>query len=136
MMWLMLGLITLLGLLLVWVATRENRSARVLGAVAVLVHTLALIGGLGLEPTSIWITVVGVIAVASQAIVLGVITLWIATMQSRVSRAIGSLILAALSIALTYGMIFGPVWKINVLNVIAITLTWILGRQRRVLARA
>ena len=136
MVWLTLGLTTLVGLLLVWAATRENRVGRILGAVAVLVHTLALIGGPGLEPTSIWITVVGVTAVASQAIVLGVVTLWIATSQSRVGRMIGGLILAVLSIALTYGMIFGPVWKINVLNVAAMTLTWILGRQRRVLARA
>jgi hypothetical protein len=136
MVWLSLGLTTLLGLLLVWIATRENRSARVLGAVAVLVHTLTLIGGLGLEPTSIWIPVVGVTAVASQAIVLGVVTLWIVTRQSRVGRVIGGFILAVLFMALTYGMIFGPVWKINVLNVAAMTLTWILGRQRRVLARA
>src|SRR5688572_27123784 len=134
MVWLTLGLTTLLGLLLVWIATQDNRSARILGAGAVLVHTF--IGGLSLKPMSIWIPVVGVTAVASQAIVLGVVTLWIATRQSRVGRAIGSLILAVLSIALTYGMIFGPVWKINVLNVAAITLTWILGRQRRVLARA
>jgi len=75
-----------------------------------------------------------VIGVASQATVLGVVTLWIATRQSRVGRVIGGLILAVLSIAVTYGMIFGPVW-INVLNVVAITLTWILGRQRRILAR-
>ena len=136
MVWLTLGLTTLLGLLLVWIATPENRSARILGAAAVLVHTLTLIGGLGLEPTSIWIPVAGVIGVASQATVLGVVTLWIATRQSRVGRVIGGLILAVLSIALTYGMIFGPVWNINVLNVAAITLTWILGRQRRVLARA
>jgi len=136
MVWLTLGLTTLLGLLLVWIATQDNRSARILGAGAVLVHTFMLIGGLSLKPMSIWIPVVGVTAVASQAIVLGVVTLWIATRQSRVGRAIGSLILAVLSIALTYGMIFGPVWKINVLNVAAITLTWILGRQRRVLARA
>lgn len=136
MVWLTLGLTTLLGLLLVWIATRENRSARFLGAVAVLVHTLTLIGGLSLEPTSIWIPVVGVTAVASQAIVLGVVTLWIATRQNGVGRIIGGLILAALTMALTYGMIFGPVWKINVLNVAAMALTWILGRQRRVLARA
>jgi hypothetical protein len=131
-----LGLTTLLGLLLVWIATRDNRSARILGAGAVLVQTFMLIGGLSLKPTSIWIPVVGVTGVASQAIVLGVVTLWIATRRSRVGRAIGGLILAVLSIALTYGMIFGPVWKINVLNVAAITLTWILGRQGRVLARA
>ena len=136
MVWLTLGLTTLLGLLLVWIATQESRSVRFLGAAAVLVHTLTLIGGLGLEPTSIWIPVVGVTAVASQAIVLGVFTLWVATRQSRVGRAIGGLILAVLSLALTYGMIFGPMWKINVLNVAAVTLTWILGRQRRVLARA
>jgi hypothetical protein len=136
MVWLTLGLTTILGLLLVWIATQESRSARILGAAAVLAHTLTLIGGLGLEPTSIWITVAGVIGVVSQATVLGVVTLWIATRQSRVGRVIGGSILAVLSMALTYGMIFGPVWKINVLNVAAITLTWILGRQRRVLARA
>ena len=136
MVWLTLGLTTLLGLLLVWIATQENRAARVLGAVAVLVQTLTLIGGLGLEPTSNWLPIVGVTAVASQAIVLGVVTLWIATRQSRVGRVVGGFILAVLSIALTYGMIFGPVWKINVLNVAAITLTWILGRQRGGLARA
>jgi hypothetical protein len=135
MMWLLLGLTTMLLLLLVWIATKESRSIRVLGVAAVLVHTLTLIGGLGLEPTGIWITVAGVIGVASQAAVLGVVTLWIATRQSRVGRVIGGLILAVLSIALTYGMIFGPMWKINVLNVAAITLTWILGRQGRVLAR-
>ena len=136
MMWLALGLTTMLLLLVVWIATQENRSARILGAVAVLVHTLTLIAGLGLEPTSIWIPVAGVISVASQATVLGVVTLWIATRQSRVGRILGGLILAVLSIALTYGMLFGPMWKINVLNVAAITLAWILGRQRRVLARA
>jgi hypothetical protein len=136
MVWLTLGLTTLLGLLLVWIVTQDNRNARILGAAAVLVHTLMLIGGLGLEPTSIWIPVVGVIAVAAQAAVLGVVTLWIATRQSRVGRAIGGLTMAVLSIALTYGMIFGPVWKINILNVAAMTLTWILGRQRRVLVRA
>lgn len=135
MVWLTLGLITLLGLLLVWIATQENRTARFLGVVAVLAHTLTLIAGLRLEPTSIWITVAGVIAVVSQATVFGVVTLWIATRPSRVGRVIGGVILAVLSAALTYGMIFGPVWKINVLNVAAITLTWILGRQRRVLAR-
>ena len=136
MIWLTLGLTTLLGLLLVWIATQENRSARILGAAAVLVHTLTLIGGLGLEPTSTWIPVASLIGVVSQATVLGVVTLWIATRQSRAGRVIGGLILAVLSMALTYGMIFGPVWKINVLNVAAITLTWILARQRRVLARA
>ena len=66
MVWLTLGLMTLLGLLLVWIATQENRSARILGASAVLVHTLTLIGGLGLEPTSIWILVAGVIGVAHR----------------------------------------------------------------------
>jgi hypothetical protein len=76
MVWLTLGLTTLLGLLLVWIATQENRSARILGAVAVL------------------------------------------------------------SIALTYGMIFGPMWKVNVLIVAAIALTWIVGRQKRELVRA
>ena len=136
MVWLTLGLTTLLGLLLVWIATQENRSARILGAAAVLVHTLTLIGGLGLEPTSIWIPVAGVIAVASQATVLGVVTLWIATRQSRVGRVIGGLILAVLSTALTYGMIFGPMWKVNVLIVATIALTWIVGRQRRESVRA
>ncbi len=135
MMWLLLGLTTMLLLLLVWIATKESRSVRVLGAAAVLVHTLTLIGGLGLEPTSIWITVAGAIGVASQATVLAVVTLWIATRQSRVGRVIGALILAVLSVALTYGMIFGPMWKINVLIVAAITFTWILGQQRRVWAR-
>ena len=129
MVWLTLGLTTLLLLVLVWIATQENRSARILGAAAVLVHTLTLIAGLGLEPTSIWIPVAGAISVASQATVLGVVTLWISTRQSRIGRVIGGLILAALSMALIYGMILGSVWKINVLNVAAITLTWILGRR-------
>jgi hypothetical protein len=136
MVWLTLGLLTLLGLLLVWVATRDDRNARIIGAFAVVVHTLTLIAGVSLEPTSMWIPIAGVIAVVSQAAVLGVVTLWISTRQSRVGRGVGGLILAVLFIALTYGMIFGPVWKINVLNVAAITLTWILGRrQRRVLPR-
>ena len=132
MVWLTLGLTTLLGLLLVWVATRESRSARILGAAAVLVHTLTLIGGLSLEPTSIWIPVAGVIAVAAQAAVLGVVTLWIATRRSRVGRVIGGSILAVLSVALTYGMVLGPVWKVNLLIVATIALTWIFGRQKRV----
>ena len=51
-------------------------------------------------------------------------------------RVIGGLILAVLSMALTYGMIFGPMWKINVLIVAAIALTWIFGRQKRELVRA
>lgn len=136
MVWLTLGVTTLLGLLLVWIATQENRSARLLGAAAVLVHTLTLIGGLSVEPASIWIPVAGVIAVASQAAMLGVVTLWIATRQSRVGRVIGGLILAVLSMALTYGMIFGPVWKVNVLIVATIVLTWIFGRQKRELVRA
>jgi hypothetical protein len=136
MVWLTLGLTTLLGLLLVWVATQENHSARMLGAAALLVHTAVIIAGLGLEPTSIWITVAGQIAVVAQAAVLGVVTLWIATRPSRISRAIGGLILAVLSLALTYGMIFGPVWKINVLIVAAIALTWIFGQQKRKLVRA
>ena len=136
MVWLTLGLITLLGVFLVWISTQESRGARILGAAGVVVHTLLLIAGLDLEPTSIWIPVIGATAIVSQAIVLGVVTLWIATRQSRVGRVIGGLILAVLSIALTYGMIFGPVWKINVLNVAAITLTWILGRRRRLLVRA
>ena len=136
MTWLALGLTTTLLLLFVWMATQENHSARMLGAAGVLVHTLTLIAGLVLAPTSIWIPVIGVIGVASQAIVLGVVTLWIATRRSRVGRIVGGVILAVLAIAMTYGMIFGPMWKINVLNVAAITLTWILGRQRRVLARA
>ena len=129
--WFALGLITMAGLLLVWIATRENRGARILGAAAVLVHTLTLIGGISLERASIWIPVAGVIGVASQAAVLGVVTLWIATRQSRVGRGIGGSILAVLCLAFTYGMIFGPVWKINILNVAAITLTWIVGRRRR-----
>jgi hypothetical protein len=136
MVWLTLGLTTLLGLLLVWLATQENRSARILGAAAVLAHTLTLIGGLSLEPMSIWIPVAGVIAVASQATVLGVLTLWIATRQSRVGRVIGGLILAALSMALTYGMIFGPMWKVNVLIVATVALTWIFGQQKRESVRA
>ena len=136
MVWLTLGLTTLLGLLLVWIATRENRSARILGAAAVLVHTLTLIAGLNLEPASNWIPIVGVIAVASQAAVLGVVTLWIATRQSRAGRVIGGVILAALSVALTYGMIFGPTWKINILIVATIALTWIFGAKKRALVRA
>jgi len=136
MIWLTLGLTTMLGLLLVWIATQENRSARILGAAAVLVHTLTLIGGLGLEPMGIWITVAGLIAIASQATVVGVVTLWIATRQSRIGRIIGGLVLAVLSIALTYGIIFGPMWKVNVLIIATITLTWIVGRQRRDLRRA
>jgi hypothetical protein len=136
MVWLILGLTTLPGLLLVGIATRENRSARMLGAAAVLVHTLMLIGGLGLEPTSIWVTVAGLIAVISQAAILGVVTLWIVTRQSRVGRVIGGLILAMLSMALTYGMVFGPMWKVNILIVATIALTWILGRQKRELVRA
>jgi hypothetical protein len=136
MIWLTLGVTTLFGLFLVWIATQGNRGARILGAGAVMVHTVMLIAGLGLKPPSIWIPVVGVTAVASQSVVLGVVTLWIATRQSSVGRVIGGLILAALSMALTYGIIFGPVWKINVLNVAAMTLTWILGRQGRGLARA
>lgn len=131
MVWLTLGLTTLLGLLLVWIATQENRTARILGAAAVLVHTLTLIVGLGLEPTSIWIPVAGAIAVTSQATVLGVVTLWVSTRQSRIGRVIGGLILAVLAVALTYGMIVGPVSKINVLNVAAITLTWIVARRKR-----
>ena len=136
MVWLTLGLTTLLGLLLVWIATQENRSARVLGAAAVLVHTLMLIGGLGLAPTSIWVTVAGLIAVISQATILGVVTLWIATRQSRAGRLIGGFILAVLSVALTYGMVFGPMWKVNLLIVATIALTWIFGRQKRELLRA
>jgi hypothetical protein len=136
MIWLTLGLTTLLGLILVWIATRENRSARILGAFAVLVHTLTLIGGLGLEPTNIWIRVAGVIAVAAQATVLGVVTLWIVTRPSRVGRVIGGLILAVLSMALTYGMIFGPMWKVNIVIVATIALTWIFGGQKRELVRA
>ena len=136
MVWLILGLTTLPGLLLVGIATRENRSARMLGAAAVLVHTLMLIGGLGLEPTSIWVTVAGLIAVISQAAILGVVTLWIVTRQSRVGRVIGGLILAMLSMALTYGMVFGPMWKVNILIVATIALTRILGRQQRELVRA
>jgi hypothetical protein len=97
----------------------------------VVVHTLTLIGGLGLQPASVWITVAGLIAVISQAAFLGVVTLWIATRQSRVGRVIGGLILALLSMALTYGMVFGPMWKVNVLIVATIALTWIFGRQKR-----
>jgi hypothetical protein len=90
-----------------------------------------LIVGLGLEPTSIWITVAGLTAIVSQATILGVVTLWIATRQNRVGRVIGELILAVLSMALTYGMIFGPMWKVNVLIVATIANTWIAGRQKR-----
>lgn len=43
---------------------------------------------------------------------------------------------AVLSMALTYGMIFGPMWKVNVLIVATIALTWIFGRQKRELVRA
>jgi len=136
MVWLTLGLTTLLGLFLVWIATQDNRSARILGAAAVMVHTLTLIGGLSSEPTSIWIAVAGVIGVVSQATVLGVVSLWIATRQSRLGRVIGGLILAVLSMALTYGMIFGPMWKVNVLIVATIALTWVFGRQKRELVRA
>ena len=53
----------------------------------------------------------GLITVISQRGLLGVVTLWIATRQSRVGRVIGGSILAVLSMALTYGMIFGPMWK-------------------------
>src|SRR5262245_3396692 len=128
MIWLTLVLAALLGLLLlwiVWIATGENRSARILGAAAVLVHTLILIGGLGLEPMSIWTTVAGLIAVLSQAAMFGVVTLWIVTRQSRVGRLVGGSILAVLSIALTYGMIFGPMWKVNVLIIATNALVWI-----------
>jgi hypothetical protein len=129
--WLTLGLTTVLGLLLVWIATKENRRARILGATAVLVHTLALLGGLGLDPASVWIAVAGVVAVAAQAAVLGVVTLWIATRRSRGGRVIGGLVLAVLSMSLAYGMMFGPMWKANVVIVAAIALTWIFGRQKR-----
>ena len=131
MVWLTLGLITLLGLLLVWAASRDNRSARIVGAAAVLLHMLTLMVGLGSDPASIWISIAGVIGVASQAVLLSVVTVWIATTRSRAGRVVGGLILAALAVALTYGMIFGAVWKINVLNVAAIALTWIVGRRER-----
>lgn len=36
---------------------------------------------------------------------------------------------------LTYNMIFGPVWKTNVLIVATIAFTWIFGRQKRKLVR-
>ena len=134
MVWLTLGLTTLIGLTLVWIATQENRSARILGAVAVLVHTLMLIGGLGLEPTSTFVTIAGLIAVISQAAILGVITLWISTTESRLGRFVGGVILAALSVALTYGVVFGPMWKVNVLIVATIALTWVFGRRKRTLA--
>ena len=84
-----------------------------------------------MEPTNSWIPVAGAIGVASQATLLGVVTLWVSTRQNRVGRVIGGFILAVLSMALAYGMVFGPVWKINVLNVAAITLAWILGRRQR-----
>jgi hypothetical protein len=89
-----------------------------------------------LEPTRIWIPVAGVFSVAYQATVLGVVTLWISSRKSRVRRVIGGLILAVLSMALTYGMIFGPMWRVNVLIVATIALTWIFGRQKRELMRA
>ena len=92
---------------------------------------LVLIGGLGLEPSSSWRTVAGLIAVISQATILGIVTLWIATRQSRVSRVIGGLILALLSIALMYAWFSDPMWKVNVLIVATIALTWIFGRQRK-----
>ncbi len=124
-----LGLTTLIGLLLVWIATKETRKARMLGAIAVLVHSLALLGGLGLEPTSAWIPVVGVVVVTAQAAVLGVVALWIATRRRRLGRVVGGLVLAVLSIGLAYGMVFGPMWKVNVLIVVSIVLAWIAGRR-------
>ena len=88
-----------------------------------------------MEPTSIWIPVAGVIAVISQATLLGVVTLWIARDRAAFGRVIGGFILAVLSTALTYGMVFGPMWKVNVLILATIALTWIFGRQKRKLVR-
>jgi hypothetical protein len=57
MIWLALGLTTLLPLLLVWVATQESRGARILGAAAVLVHPLILLLGQVAAPSGIWTSV-------------------------------------------------------------------------------
>jgi hypothetical protein len=41
-----------------------------------------------------------------------------------------------LSMALTYGMIVGPMWKVSVLIVVTTALTWIWGLQKRESVRA
>ena len=129
--WSALGVTTIVCLLIVWIASQESRGLRILGFAAVLLFVLVLVLSRELEATSVMTRVAGLTVIGAQATVLAIFTLWIASRQSRGVRAVGGSLLAALCIALTYGIILGPVWKANVIIIAAITLTWILGRKRR-----
>jgi hypothetical protein len=136
MAWLAPGLTLVVGGLIVWIATRESRVARFVGSAAVLTFVLILILGPYVEETRISTSVIGGIVIVTQATVLGLLTLWIASRESRIGRVLGGVLLAMMSLALAYGIIFGPMWKANALIIATILLTWILGRQRRIPARA
>jgi hypothetical protein len=131
MAWFALSLASAVGLLIVWVASDESRIARVVGSAAVLILVLMVILSRDLAPTSTWTWAVGLTVIISQATVVGIVSLWIASRQSRVGRMVGGFLLAILAIGLTYGIIVGPMWKLNALTIATITFMWVLGRQRR-----
>jgi hypothetical protein len=133
-----LVLIVLVGLLTVmWITTRQSRLARIIGEGSVML-LFALMFVLGqfrtfqdFEETNFGAWFVGLAVIATQATVLAILTVWIASRQSRLARIFGGIFISVLALMLTYGIIFGPMWKTNFVIIAVMMTGWVVGRNSR-----
>jgi hypothetical protein len=138
MAWLALILIVLAGSLAVmWITTRQSRLARIIGEGSVM-SLFALMFVLGqfrtfqdFEQTNFGVWVVGLAVIATQATVLAILTVWIASRRSRLARSLGGIFISVLALMLTYGIIFGPMWKTNFVIIALMMMGWVGGRNSR-----
>jgi len=139
MAWLALDLIVFFGLLsVVWIATQQSRLARIIGEGSVIL-LFALMFILGqfrtfqdFEQTNIGTWFVGLTVITTQATVFGILTVWIASRQSRLARIIGGMFISVLGLMLIYGIIYGPMWKTNFVIIAVMMMGWVAGRNSRV----
>jgi hypothetical protein len=138
MAWLALILIVLAGSLAVmWITTRQSRLARIIGEGSVM-SLFALMFVLGqfrtfqdFEQTNFGAWVVGLAVIATQATILAILTVWIASRRSRLARSLGGIFISVLALLLTYGIIFGPMWKTNFVIIALMMMGWVGGRNSR-----
>ena|ERR1700687_5672618 len=133
MAWWALGLtvVLFLGLLtVVWIATRQSRLARIIGIVSVVSFVpISTFGPMWKTNIGTWF--VGLAVITTQAAVLGIFTVWIASRQSRLARIIGGIFLSVLALTLIYGIILGPMWKTNFVIIAVMMTGWVAGRNSR-----
>jgi hypothetical protein len=138
MAWLVLALIVFVGLLIVvWIATRQSGLARVVGegSVVLLFALMFILGQFrtfqDFEQTTFGSWCVGLAVITTQATVLAILTVWIASRQSRLTRILGGTFISVLALMLTYGIIFGPMWKMNFVIIAVMIMGWVGGRNSR-----